>query len=118
MHTMLTGIMVFVERDSSIQIAIGCLIDFAMLMISLKIQPIFDPLIDAANNTTLAPRAKSVQQRGPTPASQLRHRRVESFHAVWGKTVQQPRIVVDRVSLTVVETFSERVSLKGMIGVG
>ena len=50
---MLTGIMVFVERDSSIQIAIGCLINFAMLMISLKIQPIFDPLIDAANNIAL-----------------------------------------------------------------
>ena len=49
----LTGIMVFVERDSSIQIAIGCLINFAMLMISLKIQPIFDPLIDAANNIAL-----------------------------------------------------------------
>ena len=45
--------MVFVERDSSIQIAIGCLINFAMLMISLKIQPIFDPLIDAANNIAL-----------------------------------------------------------------
>ena len=45
--------MVFVERDSSIQIAIGCLINFAMLMISLKIQPIFDLLIDAANNIAL-----------------------------------------------------------------
>jgi len=50
---MLTGIMVFVERDSSIQIAIGCLINFGMLMISLRIQPIFDPLIDAANNIAL-----------------------------------------------------------------
>ena len=50
---MLTGIMVFVEPDSSIQIAIGCLINFAMLMISLKIQPIFDPLVDAANNIAL-----------------------------------------------------------------
>jgi hypothetical protein len=49
----LTGIMVFVERDSSIQIAIGCLINFSMLMISLKIQPIFDPLVDAANNIAL-----------------------------------------------------------------
>ena len=49
----LTGIMVFVEPDSSIQVAIGCLINFAMLMISLKIQPIFDPLIDAANNIAL-----------------------------------------------------------------
>jgi hypothetical protein len=49
----LTGIMVFVERDSSIQVAIGCLINFVMLMASLKIQPIYDPLVDAANNIAL-----------------------------------------------------------------
>jgi hypothetical protein len=47
---MLTGIMVFVEPDSSIQVAIGCLLNFAMLMASLKIQPLYDPLVDAANN--------------------------------------------------------------------
>jgi hypothetical protein len=45
--------MVFVERDSSIQVAIGCLINFVMLMASLKIQPIYDPLVDAANNIAL-----------------------------------------------------------------
>ena len=41
----LTGIMVFVARDSSVQIAVGCLVNFAVLVGNVALRPMADAVV-------------------------------------------------------------------------
>ena len=41
----LTGVMVFVARDSSVQIAVGCLVNFAVLLANIALRPMADPVV-------------------------------------------------------------------------
>jgi hypothetical protein len=41
----LTGVMVFVARDSSVQIAVGCLVNFAVLLGNVAMRPCADPVV-------------------------------------------------------------------------
>ena len=41
----LTGVMVFVARDSSVQIAVGCLVNFAVLLGNVGLRPMADAVV-------------------------------------------------------------------------
>jgi cobalamin biosynthesis protein CobD/CbiB len=41
----LTGLMVFVARDSSVQIAVGCLVNLAVLLANIALRPMADPVV-------------------------------------------------------------------------
>jgi hypothetical protein len=41
----LTGVMVFVARDSSVQIAVGCLVNFAVLLGNVAMRPCADSVV-------------------------------------------------------------------------
>ena len=47
----LTGVMVFVARDSSVQIAVGCLVNFAVLLANIALRPMADPVVRLARPT-------------------------------------------------------------------
>ena len=47
----LTGVMVFVARDSSVQIAVGCLVNFAVLMANIALRPMADPVVRLTHPT-------------------------------------------------------------------
>jgi hypothetical protein len=62
----LTGVMVFVARDSSVQIAVGCLVNFAVLIANIALRPMADPVVRLTrliltllSPTPLKPRAPS-----------------------------------------------------------
>jgi hypothetical protein len=47
----LTGVMVFVARDSSVQIAVGCLVNSAVLLANIAQRPMADPVVRLARPT-------------------------------------------------------------------
>ena len=48
----LTGVMVFVARDSSVQIAVGCLVNFAVLLANIALRPMADSVVRVTSEHT------------------------------------------------------------------